>query len=151
DALHLLWWELVGDRPARRAAHDPEPTLLVEAVDLHDHAVRLVRQVVALFAPGLRERDHALDVQASVAIRVHGEAQGLQPGEGRRLGVDAGDVVLLDELVGPGAELPAGRDGWVFLAQRARAGVPRVGVERQAPFLAFGIDPGELGLRHEDL
>ena len=47
DRLDLLGRELVGDRPARRAAHDPEPLLLVEGVDLHDDAVGLVREVVA--------------------------------------------------------------------------------------------------------
>ena len=60
-------------------------------------------------------------------------------------------AALLEELVAPGRQEPAGRDLRVLLAERARAGVARVGVERQARLLALGVDPGELGLRHEDL
>ncbi len=63
DRLDLLRRELVGDRPARGSADDPEPLLLVEAVDLDDHAVGLVRELVALVAPCLREVDHRLDVE----------------------------------------------------------------------------------------
>ena len=58
---------------------------------------------------------------------------------------------LLEKLVGPEAQPPAGRHGRVELAQRAGAAVARVGVERQPRLLALGVDPGELGLRHVDL
>ena len=54
DGLDLLGRELVGDRPAGRAADDPEPLLLVEPVDLDDDAVGLVWQLVALLAPAPR-------------------------------------------------------------------------------------------------
>ena len=46
--LGLLGRELVGDRPARRAADEAEPALLVEPVDLDDHAVDVVGQLEAL-------------------------------------------------------------------------------------------------------
>ena len=39
----------------------------------------------------------------------------------------------------------------ILLAERARAGVARVGVERQPGLLALGVDPRELGLGHEHL
>ncbi len=54
DRLDLLRRELVGDRPARGPADDPEPLLLVEPVDLDDDAVGLVRELVALVAPAPR-------------------------------------------------------------------------------------------------
>ena len=85
NGLDLLGRELVGDRPARRPADHPEPLLLVEPVDLDDDAVGLVRQVVALLAPALGERDDALDVEAGLAVRVDREAQRLEPVERRRL------------------------------------------------------------------
>ena len=103
DRLDLLRRELVGDRPARRAADHPEPLLLVEAVDLDDDAVGLVRQVVARLAPALGERDDALDVEAGLAVRVDREAERLEALERRRLAGDAGRrAVVLDQLVGPG-------------------------------------------------
>ena len=86
DGLDLLRRELVGDRPARRPADHPEPLLLVEPVDLDDHAVGLVRQVVALLAPRLGEGDDALDVEPGLAIGVDREAERLEAIEGRRLG-----------------------------------------------------------------
>ena len=85
DRLDLLRRELEGDRPARGAADHPEPLLLVEPVDLDDDAVGLVREVVALLAPRLGERDDALDVEAGLAVRVDREAERLQAIERRRL------------------------------------------------------------------
>ena len=83
--LDLLGRELVGDRPARRPADHAQPLLLVEPVDLDDDAVGLVRQVVARLAPALEEREHAVDVEARLAVRVDREAQRLEPVEGVRL------------------------------------------------------------------
>ena len=88
DRLDLLGRELVGDRPARGARHHAEPLLLVVPIDLHDHAVGLVRQLVALLAPLLQEAADAVDVEAFGPIRVHREAEGGESGE--RLGL-AGD------------------------------------------------------------
>ena len=66
-----------------------------------------------------------------------------------RLGRDR--VAVLDQLVEPGRQLPTRRDLRVDLAERARAAVARVGVERQAGFLALLVDALELGLGHEHL
>ena len=55
------------------------------------------------------------------------------------------------QLVDHVDELAARGDLRVLLAERAGAGVARVGVEREAGLLALGVDPGELGLGHEDL
>jgi hypothetical protein len=85
DRLHLLRRELVGDGPAGRAADEPEPLLLLERVHLHDDAIGLIRKVVALLSPGLREGDHAVDVEPGCAVRVHCEAERLEAIEGFRL------------------------------------------------------------------
>ena len=152
--LDLLRRELVGDRPAGRPADDAEPGLLVEPVDLDDDAVGLVRQGVARLAPALQKRERAVDVEAGPPVRVHGEAEALEPIQRLRLAGDrlgAGTRAVLQELVEPGRQAPAGGHGRVELAQRARPAVARVGVQRQAGLLALGVDPRELGLGHEDL
>ena len=63
---------------------------------------------------------------------------------GRAALLDAAGSVQVDEQ-------PVGGDLRVLLAERAGAGVARVGVEGEARLLALGVDPGELRLRHEDL
>ena len=63
----LLGRELVGDRPARRAADEAQPLLPVEAVDLVDHAVDVVGQRGAL-APDLGlVGQHLVDRAAAAA------------------------------------------------------------------------------------
>ena len=151
DGLDLLGRELVGDRPARRPADHPEPLLLVEPVDLDDDAVGLVRQLVAGLAPALGERDDALDVETGLAVRVDRASRARRGAIERRGLAGRSAVALLEELVRPGREQPAGGDRRVLLAQRARARVARIGVERQARLLALGVDPHELGLGHEHL
>ena len=147
--LDLLRRELEGDRPARRTRDHPEALLLVDPVDLHHDAIRLVRQVVPPLAPRFGERDHALDVQAGGTIRVDRQPEARQPVE--RLVLGRARAGVLDELVEPGRQLPARGHGRIDLAERARAAVARVGVERQAGCLAFLVDPCELRLRHEHL
>ncbi len=99
----------------------------------------------------LGEGDDRLDVEPGLAVRVDREAEGRQAVERRRLGGNVRRASLLEELVGPGRQQPIGRHLRVLLAERAGAGVSGVGVEREAGLLALGVDPGELGLRHEDL
>ncbi len=108
ERLDLLGRELEGDRPARRPADHPEPRLLVEAVDLDDDAVGLVRQVVARLAPALGEGDDALDVEPGLVVGVDREAEAREPRE--RLGLGRRGRVVLDQLVEPGRQLAAGRD-----------------------------------------
>ena len=135
EGLDLLGRELEGDRPARRPADHPEPRLLVDPVDLDDDAVGLVREVVALLAPALGEVDDAFDVEVRGVLRVDREAESGQAIEGGRLGRDR--VAVLDQLVEPGRQLPAGRDLRIDLAKRAGAAVARVGVEREPGLLAL--------------
>ena len=64
----LLGGELVGPRPARELAGVAEPFALREIVDLDDHAVRVVGQVVPLRRPGFNVGDHLVDVLRSVCV-----------------------------------------------------------------------------------
>ena len=149
EGLDLLWRELEGDRPARSPADHPEPRLLVDAVDLDHDAIGLVREVVALLAPELGEVDDTLDVEIRGVLRVHRKAERPETRQCLRLGRHR--VAVLDQLVEPGRQLPTRRDLRVDLAERTRAAVARVGVEREAGFLALLVDALELGLGHEHL
>ena len=170
DGLDLLGRILVGNRPAGRPGHHAEASLLVEPIDLHDHAVGLVVETVTALAPLLEEGDHALDLQVRAVIRVHGEAERREARERVGLGGHRGDADpdcqvegagpacrhcrrgrLLVQLVGPEAETAPGRDGRIELAKRTGPAVAGVGVERQPGLLPPRVDPGELGLRHVDL
>ncbi len=151
DRLDLLGRELVRDRPARRPADHPEPVLLVEPVDLDDHAVGLVREPVALVAPRLGEGDDALDVEVGLVVRVDREAEGGQPPQRGRLARHGLRPALLDQLVGPRGQQARGRHLRVLLAERSGPRIARIGVERQPCLLALGIDARELALGHEHL
>ena len=75
----LLGRELVGDRPPRRPAGEAELAAPAEVVDLHDHAVDLVVEVVAVLLPPLAVRLHLVEVRQHGDLGVHRQA-------GRRAG-----------------------------------------------------------------
>ncbi len=148
EALDLLWRVLERDRPARRVGDHAQSALEVEAVDLDHHAVSAVRQVVARLVPALDEADHAVDIEARLTMWLDGQPKRLHVLQCSRLGVGR---ALLDEHVEPRREAPARGDLRIDLAQRARAAVARIGVQRQPGFLALGVDARKLGLGHVDL
>ncbi len=148
ERLDLLGRVLVGDRPARRVRNHPQPSLELERIDLDDHAVRAVRELVARLLPALDEADHTIDVEVRAAVRLDREAERLQPIQGRCLSLHA---ALLDEHVEPCGEAPAGGYRRVNLAQRTGAAVTWVGIQRQPGLLALGVDARELGLGHVHL
>jgi hypothetical protein len=90
-----LGFVFVGDRPAREARGRAEQLALLEAVDLDDHAVGLVRQAAALAVELRDEAEQLADVGAHALHAVRGQAERGQ--RGQRLGV-AG-IVALDQLV----------------------------------------------------
>ncbi len=113
--LDLLRRELVGDRPARCAAHHPEPFLLVESVDLDHHAVGLVGQLMTGFPPCLGERDDALDIEPGLVIGVPWKPERRDAIERVALRSEA-PVTLFEELVRPEGQQPTRGDRWVLLA-----------------------------------
>ena len=66
----LLGRELVGDRPARRAAHEAQPLLPVDTVDLVDDAVDVVGQRRPLDAHLAIECAHLLGRAAELGQRI---------------------------------------------------------------------------------
>ena len=106
---------------------------------------------MAALAPGLDELDHRLDVEPVGALRVDRQAQLRQSSQGRRLGGHRRLGTLVDELVEPGREPPAGGDGRILLAKGSGPAVAWIGVQRQAGLFTLGVDPGELGPGHVDL
>ena len=70
----LLGVELVRRRPARGLGGDAEPLALSEAIDLDDHAIGVVVEVVPLLGPGLDVLDHAVDVVERLDMGVDREA-----------------------------------------------------------------------------
>ncbi len=148
DRLDLLGWELEGDRPAGCAADHAEARLVVVAVDLDHDAVGLVGQRMACLAPAFGEGDHPFDIELRFAFRIDRQTDGRETLERRGLGRHG--VAVLDQLVEPGRQLPTGGHGRIDLAERARAAVARIGIQREAGLLALLVDPLELGLGHED-
>ena len=142
--------ELVGDGPARLAAHDSEVTLVVEAVDLYDDAVAAVVEVLPALdpPPAVVERLVGSADEAAVGVRLEAET-----GEGldglpvrvelHRLGVAKGVDVYIEGTFGRGArvELPDG----------SRGGVARVRVGRETLSDALLVEGLELGFREDDL
>src|SRR6202000_3384400 len=79
--------EFVRDRPARRARHEAEPLLPVEAVDLVDDAVDVVVELGALLLDLAVERDQLLYRMAKPGQRIGLEAATLEPADHARLSI----------------------------------------------------------------
>ena len=102
----LLGRELVRDRPARRARHEAEPLLPVEAVDLVDDAVDVVVEPGALRLDLAMEGEQLLDRVAQLGQRIGREAAALEPARSCRIACRAG--IALHLAPGIGEEAAAG-------------------------------------------
>ena len=170
----LLGRVLVGDRPPGRPAGRPHRPLHVDRVDLHDHAVDVVRRLVPVPGVGVVV-DVALDLGqlghdlVFVADRQAPAAQPLVPA---RLRIRRPFEVPLvarpggrpdDRAVGVGgahhpadavhdrAERAGGGDPRVLLPQGARGGVAGIGEGGLARLLQRLVQPVERLGRQEDL
>ena len=128
----LLRRVLERDRPPRRARRGAQPPLQRHLVDLDDHAVDLVLDVVAVLAPVLGVRDDLVD-----PLEHHGALGDRQPPGAQRvvtlrLALQR-EALALAEAVADQAQVARGRDPRVLLPQRARRGVARVGVDAACP------------------
>src|SRR5207237_6288924 len=79
DGLHrgrgLARRELEGDRPAGMMRGGAEAPLLLERIDLHHHAVRIVTEPVALRLEPRAVRDHGVDVPAALRAWIRLESR----------------------------------------------------------------------------
>ena len=119
--------ELVGDRPARLPPYVAQPLLEVEAVDLHNQAVDLVLQVVALLHPLLIVAMYLVRVAAAGDVGIDAKAELIQPLERLPVGVRRHSIVRPAELVDPDVQPPGSGDAGVELAYGAGGGVSGVG------------------------
>ena len=141
--------EFMRQRKARRARHEAERVLLVAPVDLVDHAVDVVRQVLALLADAVKEAQQALRALHHRPFAVHRQAEFLVPVEqfavrGRHL-----HAFEHADSVSEKRQRPVRGDLRIELPQTARRGVARIGefpLFRGA--LAF-VQTLEIALEHQ--
>ena len=142
--------EFVRDRPARRARHEAEPLLPVEAVDLVDDAVDVVVELGALFLDLAMKRDQLLDRMAELGQRIGLEAAALEPADHAGLGIRRHRAHLAPGI-GEEAERTRGGDGGILLAQRARRRIARIGEDGVAGGLLPLVEREKGLLGHVDL
>ena len=150
DGALLLRRELERDGPARGARREAERLLGREGVHLHDHAVDVVVQVIAV-----REGALAVGVDlggrgATGGVVVHGEAAVAQPLEEVPLGVDV-DRGLIGHGIDEGLQVAMGRDLGILLPETAGGGVSRVGEGRGTGGVGVLVQACEGVARHIDL
>ena len=128
----LLGRQLVGDRPPRRLGRGAERRLHRQVVDLHHHAVDLVRQVVAVLHPVGAEVVDVVQRVEHLGLGVHRQAELPEPLQRARVRGRRVRPHDLAELVAPERQPPGRRDRRVLLAQRSRSGVAGVHGHRTA-------------------
>ena len=148
----LLGRELVGDGPAGRLGGEAQQLAPGQVVDLDDHAVDLVVEVVAVLLPV--EAVSRAPRRGSDSRRISGLTG--KPSDPSQSSVswwlvNAGPALDLAELVRPQGQLAVGGDAGILLAQGAGRRV--AGVDERAQLgrdLAL-VERPEGGQRHVDL
>ena len=115
DGLLFLGRKLKGDSPTRRAGGKAQVKLLLEAVDLYDHAIDVVVQVTAMLE---RLGTELVDLGRGGAaghVRVDAKAGTAQPVEELALAVDM-QRVGIGNGVDKGGQIATRRDLGIFLA-----------------------------------
>ncbi len=144
----LFGLELVGHGPLGRLGRGAQRAAYVVAVHLDDHAVRGIGQRPALLVP---QRDVFVD-PGRVATDAHGvrNAETPLPGLAEVLPVGVVGQGVARHLVQHAVQTAAGHLGRGLQLERAGRGVARIGEERLARGFAFGVEPVERGVGHED-
>ena len=150
DGLLFLGRELKGNGPARRAGGKAQVELLLEAVNLYDHAVDVVVQVTAMLE-GLGAELVDLGRRGTTShVRVDAKAGATQPIEELALAVDVQRVGIGDG-VDKGGKIAARRNLGILLAQAAGGGVARVGEGVASLGIGLFIQTNKAALGHIDL
>src|SRR5467141_2851508 len=118
--------KLVRDRPARRARHEAEPLLPVDAIDLVDDAVDVVVEMGPLGFDLAMEGEQLFDRIAKLGERIGPEAAALEPFDHAGLG-SFRHVAHLAPGIGKEAERARGGDPGILLAQRPCGRIARIG------------------------
>ena len=150
DGLRVPGRELVGDGPARVMGGDPEVPLLLETVDLYDHAVGLVGEVLSLGLQALAVGPHLVERGRGTGPRVRLEPRLAQAGQHLPVGLERKGIRVA-ELVDVDVEGPAPGNPGILLPDGAGRGVPWVGEGRLAGRLQLAVQALEHRPAHEDL
>ena len=142
--------EFMRQRPARMARDKAQPLLPVDAVDLVDDAVDVVIERGALALDLAVEGQHLLERAADFHQRIGVKAAAREPLHHARLGLRR-HVAHLAPGIGEKAERPRRRDAHVFLPQRSRRRVARIGEDRFTRFRLALVEREESRLGHVDL
>ena len=146
----LLGLILVGHHPARRLARVAQAALLIEIVDLDDHAVGFVGQIVAALGPAGDVLQHGVDAVELGDVRIDRQTIFLEMFQCLPLTLD-GQALDHAEAVGEELEIPLGTLTGIEQFQRAGGGVPRVGEGLQALGGSRAVDAGQFLGGHVDL
>ena len=139
-----------GDGPTRRAGGKAQVELLLEAVDLYDHAVDVVVQVTAMLE-GLGAELVDLGRRGAVChVGVDAKAGATQPVQKLTLAVNV-QRVGIGNGVDKGGEVATCRDLGILLAQGSCSGVARVGKGVAALGIGLFIQANKAALGHIDL
>ncbi len=136
-------------RKARRTRDKAKRALLINAVDLVDHAINVVGQRGTLGANIGEKREQAIGALDDRALGTDRNAQPLVPVQQRRM--RGGQLRTLEaaDTVGEKAQAALRCDTGIKLAQAAGSGIARVG-EFLLPGLALAlVEPREVRLEHQ--
>ena len=150
DGLLFLGRELKGNGPARRAGGKAQVKLLLEAVDLYDHAIDVVVQVTAMLEGLGAELVDLGRRGAARHVGVDAKAGATQPVQKLTLAVDVQRIGIGD-CVDKGGQIAARRDLGILLTQAAGGGVARVGEGVAALGIGLVVQAHKAALGHIDL
>src|SRR6266849_3945934 len=141
--------KLVGDRPARRARHEAEALLPVDAIDLVDDAIDVVVEMRPLGFYLAMESEQLFDGIAKLGERIGLEAAALEPFDHARLGIFR-HFAHLAPGIGKEAERARGGDLGVLLPQRACRRIAGIGEDGIAGGLLPLVEREKCLLGHVD-
>ena len=122
----LLRRVFVRHRPARLAAHKAQALLQRQCVDLVDHAVNVIGQLVAQRTDALVKGDQAVGAQRGTGEFGHRETPGLEREQQFHMRAYRQRAAHLAHAIGKKAQRPLGGNGRVELAHGTGGGVARV-------------------------
>ena len=113
-------------RPARLAAHKAQALLQRQCVDLVDHAVNVIRQLVAQRTDALVKSHQAVGAQRGAGEFGHRETPGLEREQQLHVRAYRQGAAHLAHAIGKKAQRTLGGNGRVKLAHRTGGGVARI-------------------------
>ncbi len=141
---------LVCHREPRRARHETERLLIVELVDLVDHPVDRVRQLVPLLAHAPVKAEQPGQPSHRGAVRGHRQAVVRDPVQNLAVTLQR-RAAGVPQTVGEKTQRALGGQFRIELPHGPRSGVAGVGELLFSPFALARVHPLEIRLVHDDL